>query len=184
MVWLGPRGLRSRALSAPSGPHRWQVRVEQRGAAGPNLLLARKLATSLAWKHGRLALLDHLQELETSDKSRTVMEAFFLVLKFVTAETGRDCRGAVLEPECQLANYPVKPPTIPGVYEFSALRDEDEWLCCSCSTNYEPRSTSFTLLRCVRRPSKVCWMCASAPTAAIITTSHSSLDIWACRCRK
>ena len=90
------------------------------------LSLARKLATPLAWERGRLALLDKLQELETLEESRTVMEALFLMLELVTAAAGRNCHGAVSEPELQLTNYPVQPPTIPSVYEFNSLRDEGE----------------------------------------------------------
>ena len=55
-----------------------------------NLLLARKLASALAWKRGRFALLNKLQELETSDESKAVVQAFFLVLELVTAEIGRN----------------------------------------------------------------------------------------------
>ena len=90
-----------------------------------NLLLARKLASALAWKRGRLALLDKLQDLETSDESRTVVQALFLIPELATAATGRNCSGTVLDRECQLTYYPVQPPNPYGLDTVIASLDDE-----------------------------------------------------------
>ena len=92
-----------------------------------NLLPARKLASALVWERSRLAILDQLQELETSDESKSVVEALFLSLELVTVATGRNCHDADMEREHQLKHHPVVPPTIPDTYVFDPMRDDDKW---------------------------------------------------------
>ena len=92
-----------------------------------NLLPAWKLASALVWERDRTNLLQQLQKLKTSGESRSVAEALFLLLKLVTAATGRNCHGAVMKREHQLKHYPVIPATIPENHVFEPMRDEDKW---------------------------------------------------------
>ena len=91
------------------------------------LLLARKSASAPVWERSRFALLGQLQELETSDEPRSIVEALFFSLELVTVATGRNCNCAVMKREHQLKHYPVVPPTITSTFVFDPVRDQDKW---------------------------------------------------------